>query len=69
MLHLARPFEKPPQISALVPEEFPELQEADLLHLDPAVGFNSPEQIRTAPWRQAMATGGVPHEAEHVAHA
>ena len=48
--------------------EFPELQESNLLHLDAAVGFDSPEKIRAAPGRKPVTAGRVPEEAEHVEH-
>src|SRR5438093_12579935 len=48
--------------------EFPELQESNLLHLDAAVGFDSPEKIRTAPRSKAVTASRVPEEAEHVQH-
>ena len=69
MLHLSGPFEKSPEISSLVPQKLPELQKADLVHFYAAVGFNSPEQIRTTPGRQTVSASGIPHESKHVAHA
>src|SRR5438093_11595752 len=36
--HLGGPSQKPPQVASLAPEKFPKFQEADLLHLDPAIG-------------------------------
>src|SRR5580698_8303816 len=68
-LHLASPLQKQPQFATLPPDEFPELQKADLGHLHASVGFNTPQQIGTPPRGQAMALGGVPQEAELVAHA
>src|SRR5208283_6207621 len=68
-LHLARPLEKTPQFPALTPHEFPEFQKSDLRHLHPGVGFDAPEQIRTAPRRQAMTAGSIPQEAEDAPHA
>ena len=68
MFHFTSPQEKTPKIAALAPEEFPELQEPDLLHLDPAVGFNPPQQVWAAPWSQSMAASGIPQKSKHVAH-
>src|SRR5580698_1117610 len=42
-LHLDRPFQKAPQLSALAPHKLPEFQEADLLHLDAGVGLDAPQ--------------------------
>src|SRR5579863_6315478 len=53
---------------ALAPGEFPEFQQADLVHLYTSVGFDSPQQIRAAPRGKVVSAGGVPQEAEHVAH-
>ena len=59
-LHLGRPLEKAPEITALPPGKLPELQEADLRHLYAAVGLDSPEQVGTPPWSQTMALGRIP---------
>src|ERR1700684_2505707 len=68
-LHLGCPFQKTPEVGALAPHEFPELHEADLCHLHAGVGFDTPQQIRTAPRGQAVALGGIPEKADFVAHA
>ena len=68
-LHLAGPAQEAPQFVAFSPHKFPELQEADLLHLHAGISLDAPEKIRATPWSQAMATGGVPEEADFVAHA
>ena len=68
MLHLARPFEEAPQVSPLVPEKLPKFHKADLLHLEAAVGLDSPQQVWAAPGSQAMPTSGVPQEAEDGQH-
>ena len=68
MVHFARPLQETPQIAAFSPEKFPELNKADLLHLQAAIGLNAPEQIRAAPGRQAMAASRVPHETEDGEH-
>ena len=68
MFHLSGPLEKSPEILSLVPEKLPEFQEANLLHFDAAVRFNSPQEIGATPRSKAMAAAGVPHEAKHVAH-
>src|SRR5260370_14794441 len=67
-LHLARPAQEAPKFVALAPHEFPELHETNLLHLDARVGLYAPEKVWATPWSQAMATGGVPEEADFVAH-
>ena len=67
-LHLARPLEKPPEIIALPPHEFPKLQETDLCHFHAAISLNAPQEIRAPPRRQAMAPGCIPQEAKCVAH-
>ena len=69
MFHLASPAQKAPEIVALPPHEFPELKEANLLHLDARVGFDPPEKIRTAPGREPMSLGGIPQKADPVPHA
>ena len=56
-------------MGALPPEELPKLQKPDLLHLHPAVGLNTPQKIGTTPGSEAVATGGIPHEAQGIAHA
>jgi len=68
LLHLSRPLQKAPEILALVPQELPKFQKADLLHLHAAVGFNPPQQIRTPPWRQPVTPRSIPHESDDVAH-
>jgi len=68
-VHRTRPLEKAPEVVALTPHEFPEFQEADLRHLHAGVGFDAPQQVGAAPGGQTMAFGGVPQEAETVAHA
>src|SRR5258708_20881566 len=67
--HLGRPLQKTPQTGALAPQKFPKLNETDLRHLDAAVSLDPPQEIRTPPRSQTMAFGGVPHEAERIAHA
>lgn len=67
-IHLGRPFQKAPEIVSLSPKECPKFQEADLLHLDACVGLDAPQQVGTAPGRDAMAAGGVPEEAKHGPH-
>ena len=68
VLHLARPFEKTPQVAALAPEELPKFQEANLLHFQTAVGLNAPQQVWAAPRRQTVTTSGVPQEAGDGEH-
>src|SRR6476660_3832397 len=67
--HLAGPAQEAPEFVTLAPHEFPELHEADLLHLHAGVGLDAPKKIRAAPGSQTMATGGIPKEADLVAHA
>jgi hypothetical protein len=69
MFHLASPAEETPEIVALPPHELPELQEADLLHLDAGIGLDTPEKIGAAPRSEAMSLGGVPEKADTVPHA
>lgn len=68
-LDFASPSQEAPQIVALSPHEFPELHESNLLHLYPGVGLDAPEKIGAAPRGEMMAFGGVPDEADGVAHA
>src|SRR5580692_5504904 len=68
-LHLARPLEKAPQVTALAPHEFPKFQKADLRHLHAGIGLNAPQQIGAPPRRQPMALSGIPKKANLVAHA
>ena len=67
-LHLRSPFQESPQAVAFAPHKSPELEEADLLHLNAAVGFHSPAQVGTAPGRKAMAAAGPPNESQHGGH-
>lgn len=68
VLHFTRPHEEAPQVAALAPEKFPELQESDLLHLQAAIGLNAPQQIRTPPRRQPMSACRVPRKAQYGEH-
>src|SRR5690242_3854813 len=61
-VHFRRPLEKMPQVLALPPHELPELQESNLLHFDPAVGFNAPQQVRTTPGSEMVPARGIPEE-------
>jgi len=67
-VHLACPFQKAPKVGAFVPDKFPKFQEADVFHLDAAVGFNPPQQIGTAPRREPVAARGIPPETNHRWH-
>lgn len=67
-LHLPRPTQESPKFAAFAPHEFPELEETDLLHLHAGIGLDAPEEIGTPPRREAMAPGGIPQEADLVAH-
>src|SRR5580692_333576 len=67
-VHRACPLEEAPEVVAFAPHKFPEFQEADLGHLHAGVGFDAPQQVGAAPGGQTMAFGGVPQEAETVAH-
>src|SRR5215469_5663596 len=67
--HVAGPFKEAPKIGSLAPHEFPEFQEADLLHLDAGVRLDTPKKIRAVPWSKAMPLGSVPKKADLVAHA
>ena len=66
--HLACPFKKAPEIASFPPHEFPKLQEADLRHLDSAIGLDAPQEVRTPPRRQPVAFGRVPEKTDRVAH-
>jgi hypothetical protein len=66
--HLTCPFEKAPEIVAFPPHESPKLQEADLRHLDSAIGLDAPQEVRTSPRRQPVAFGRVPEKTDRVAH-
>jgi hypothetical protein len=68
VLHLRRPLKESPQISTLSPGKFPELQKADLLHLNSAVGLDSPKQIPAAPRGQVMTTSSVPQKSHDINH-
>jgi len=62
------PFQESPKIAALLPHEFPKLEESDLLHLDAAVSFYPPEKVRAAPWGEPVSASCVPDESHDVAH-
>ena len=68
LFHFRCPLEKPPEIAPFAPDEPPEFQEMDLLHLDPAVGLHPPKKIRATPGRQPVPAGSVPKKADHVTH-
>ena len=59
-LHFRRPAKKTPQILPLSPQEFPKLQQPDLVHLDARIGLDAPQQIRAAPGPQVVSAGGIP---------
>lgn len=67
-LHLRRPLEESPQISALAPGKFPELQKTDLLHLYSAVGLDSPKQVPAAPRSQVMTASSIPQKSHDINH-
>ena len=67
-IHLTRPLQKPPQAVTLGPEEFPELQESDLRHLDAREGLDTPKKVGTTPGREPVAASGIPDEAQHLPH-
>lgn len=68
MVDFGGPFQKAPEIPSFTPHEFPEFQEADLLHFDPAVGLDSPEEIGASPGCEAVSASGVPEKPQHLAH-
>jgi hypothetical protein len=55
-------------VCTLPPQELPELQKSDLLHLYAAVGLNAPQEIGAAPRGEPMASGGIPHESQGAVH-
>src|SRR5581483_2329670 len=67
-LHLTGPLEKAREILAFVPDEFPELEEADLFHLHPGVGLDPPAQIGAAPRGEMVSARGIPQESQGVFH-
>src|SRR5438067_1353355 len=67
-IHLRRPLQEALQVGALAPHESPKFQEADLAHLEAAVGLDAPLQIRTAPGSEAVAASGAPEKAQDVFH-
>ena len=67
-LQFARPLEEAPEVPPLPPHKFPEFQKADLRHLHAGVGLDAPQKVGTPPWSQTMPLGGIPEEAERVAH-
>jgi len=68
VLHFCRPLQKSPEIAPLPPRELPEFQKSDLLHLYAAIGLDAPEQVRTAPRSQTVATCGIPEKSKHESH-
>jgi hypothetical protein len=66
--HFSGPLQKTPEISAFPPGKFPKLQQADLVHFYAGVGLDPPQQIRAAPRGEVMSAGGIPQEADNVAH-
>ena len=68
VIHLRGPLQKAPQAGSLRPQEFPELEESDLGHFDAGESLDPPQKIRTAPWRNPVAAGGVPEKAQHRPH-
>jgi len=68
VLHLRRPLQKSPEVAALAPQEFPELDKTDLLHFQTAVGFNAPQEIGAAPRGKPVASACVPQESSYREH-
>ncbi len=66
--HFPGPFQEAPELFALPPGKFPKFKKADLVHLHAGIGFDSPQKVRAAPGSEVVSAGGVPQEAEHVAH-
>lgn len=56
------------QLLTLAKHESPELQEADLVHLQPGVSFHAPAQVRAAPGSKVVAAGGIPEKAQDATH-
>ena len=56
-------------MDAFPPQKLPEFKEADLRHLDAAVGLDPPQQVGAPPRSETMALGGIPEKAERMAHA
>ena len=69
VFHFCCPLHESPKVAALSPHELPEFEKADLSHLHTAVGFDPPQQVGTAPRREAVPTRRIPEEAEDIPHA
>ncbi len=68
MVHLTRPFEKAPEVGALVPDKLPKFQKTNIFHLYAAISFYAPQKIWTTPRREAMAASCIPPETKHGRH-
>jgi hypothetical protein len=68
IVHGRGPLKEANHLAAFAPHDSPELEEADVLHLDARVGFKSPLEVRTTPRSEVVTAGGVPQEADDLEH-
>ena len=53
------------ELVTFTPHEAPEFEEADLVHLEAAIGLDAPAQIGTAPRSQPVAARQAPGHPQH----
>ncbi len=68
VVHVRGPSEEADHFATLAPHDSPELEEADVLHLDAGIGLEPPLQIRATPRSEMVSAGGVPEKAKDVTH-
>ena len=64
-LHPVRPAQEPRQLPSAGPGEVEEFAKCDPIRMNALVCFDSPEQIRAAPWSKPVSPGGFPEKAKH----
>jgi len=65
LLHPFGPSEESREIAAMLPQESPEIGEADPIGLNSPVSFHAPAQVWASPGTEAIAPGGAPEKAQH----
>src|ERR1700749_443240 len=67
-IHLPSPLQESPEVRALRPQKFPELQKPDLRHLDPGIGLDPPKQIGAPPRGNPVSPSRIPQKSYHPKH-
>lgn len=67
-VHFSGPLQEPDKLAFFSPHETAKLKQANAVHLDSGVGFDSPAKVWAAPRSKSVAPSRVPQESEDVAH-